>query len=38
MKAIINTKLIDKNGLSLTQGQFDALMSFSYNKIGRAHV
>ncbi len=27
----INQKLIDKFGLSMTQGQFDALVSFSYN-------
>ncbi len=28
---IVNTKLIDKNNLSFTQGQFDAVVSFSYN-------
>ena len=28
---IVNTKLIDKEGLTLTQGQFDAVVSFSYN-------
>ncbi len=28
---LINTKLIEKYNLSLTQGQFDALVSFSYN-------
>ena len=28
---IVNTKLIDKYGLTLTQGQFDAVVSFSYN-------
>ena len=28
---MVNTKLIDKNGLTLTQGQFDAIVSFSYN-------
>lgn len=27
----VNTKLIDKYGLTLTQGQFDAIVSFSYN-------
>ena len=28
---VVNNKLIDKNGLTLTQGQFDAIVSFSYN-------
>lgn len=28
---VVNTKLIDANGLTLTQGQFDAIVSFSYN-------
>ena len=28
---MVNSKLIDKNGLTLTQGQFDAIVSFSYN-------
>lgn len=28
---VVNTKLIDANGLTLTQGQFDAVVSFSYN-------
>ena len=30
-EAVINTKLIDKYGLSLTQNQFDALITFTYN-------
>lgn len=28
---LLNTKMIEKYGLNLTQGQFDALVSFSYN-------
>ncbi len=28
---LINTKLIEKFGLNMTQGQFDALVTFSYN-------
>ena len=28
---LLNTKMIEKYGLELTQGQFDALVSFSYN-------
>lgn len=28
---VVNTKLIDKYGLTMTQGQFDAVVSFSYN-------
>ncbi len=28
---LINTKLIEKYGITLTQGQFDALVTFSYN-------
>ena len=31
VERVINTDLIDKNGLTLTQGQFDAIVSFSYN-------
>ena len=30
-EAVINTKLIDKYGLTLTQSQFDALITFTYN-------
>ena len=30
-ESVINTKLIDKYGLTLTQSQFDALITFTYN-------
>ena len=31
VEKVINEKLIDKNGITLTQNQFDALVSYTYN-------